>query len=83
MTNYPNPFHSFTNVLIELEEPSTVNLTVYSAHGKPMWKIINRDLSKGQHFFNVDTDNWPAGLYFCTLKMKEEVNTKVIVKTER
>lgn len=83
MTNYPNPFHSFTNVLIELEERSTVNLTVYSAHGKPMWKIINRDLSKGQHFFNVDTDNWPAGLYFSTLKMKDEVNTKVIVKTER
>jgi hypothetical protein len=60
--NYPNPFsppNQHTNFVIDMEEPGSVEITIYSEYGDRMWRQSFNDLPKGQNqiSYNGTDDN--------------------------
>ena len=51
VTNYPNPFTSFTTIDIELLQISNVNLEIYNFSGQKVYAFTNERLSAGRHSF--------------------------------
>ena len=77
--NYPNPFNQFTTISYELSrENQEIQLIIYDLRGKEIYKLIQKNQSKG--IYNVIWDGKDqkgnevsSGIYFCRLKT-ENIN---------
>jgi len=49
ITSYPNPFSAQTNISFNLNEQSTVNLSIYDNTGRLVSNLINGQLPAGNH----------------------------------
>ena len=61
--NYPNPFHSSTNILFTLNKPQVVTINVFTADGKLVTRLVNGLLAPGNHILTWKPSNIPSGLY--------------------
>ncbi|MFA7418595.1 MAG: kelch repeat-containing protein [Melioribacteraceae bacterium] len=67
LSNYPNPFNGFTNIIVELGSAGKTILSVYNALGETMKTIYNGELEVGTHSFQLDLNNYSSGVYFVGL----------------
>ena len=79
--NYPNPFTGTTEIKINLEKSSSVNLVVTSILGTQISKVNYGMMDKGTHRLKLNCENLTTGVYFYTVNFNGESYThKMIVK---
>jgi hypothetical protein len=67
MGNYPNPFNPGTTIRFDLTKESDVSLTVYTATGQLMDRLIDNTLPAGSHRIGWQPRNASAGVYLYVL----------------
>ena len=76
----PNPFQSRANIVINLEENTTLDLSIYDMMGNQLEKIIDRQYKiAGTHHFNVNGERWKPGIYFVVLRSENKTFTEKII----
>jgi len=77
---YPNPFATTATIEYELEQHSTVQITVYNHLGERIELIFEKNQPKGKHQFTWHAENLPAGVYYCVLRTDNENKTTKMIK---
>jgi hypothetical protein len=75
----PNPFTTLTTLSYELQQPETVQFIIYNQLGEKV-EIIRKTQSTGKHKFIWNAEGLPAGVYFCVLKTKSQIQTMKMIK---
>jgi uncharacterized lipoprotein YddW (UPF0748 family) len=79
--NYPNPFHSTTEIPLQITEHCTVSLHVYDVQGKLIRELINNKMNPGDYKIVFDGSNLSAGVYFYRLNIgRKSSDYKMILK---
>jgi hypothetical protein len=80
IATYPNPTKNFTNLVIDLDNASIVNVTVTDAAGK---LLSNNQFQgvKGANFQNVNLANYASGNYVIKVQAGTENKTIAVVKS--
>lgn len=66
--NRPNPFHPATHLVFSLDGPTRVSLEVYSAAGRRVASLIDREMNAGRHEIAWQAENLPSGTYLIRLR---------------
>jgi len=83
--NYPNPFNPTTTISFSLPEEQEVDLAIYNIKGQKVKRLINGQLTAGQHSMiwdGKDTNgkSVSTGIYFYRLKTgKKEMSRKMLL----
>lgn len=79
--NYPNPFTTFTTITYELNQQSTIQITIYNHLGEQI-EVIRQKQSTGKKQVFWNAEELPAGVYFCVLKSNEGTKTTKMIKLQ-
>jgi len=82
LSNLPNPFSSFTTVVLETVEAGDVTIAIYHKTGQLLKTISQGYLGIGSHEFVVDASGLPADIYLIKCNTSQGVITRKIFKTE-
>ncbi len=66
--NQPNPFHPATHLVFSLDGPTRVLLEVYSAAGRRVASLIDREMNAGRHEIAWQAEDLPSGTYLIRLR---------------
>lgn len=67
---FPNPSNERTKIYISLENESFVSLQITNILGQVVGNLItNKFMESGEHSFDFDASNLPAGMYFVCLRV--------------
>lgn len=77
---FPNPFTVSTDIQFSLQSTGPVELSIYDNSGKKVMVIIKDVLQSGTHQLKLQTHGLKSGIYFCTLRTNEGIQTKKIIK---
>ncbi len=80
LKNYPNPFSTSTTIEYELQQHSTVQITIYNHLGEQIELISEKYQPMGKHQFTWHAENQPAGVYYCTLRTVSRMQTAKMIK---
>jgi hypothetical protein len=81
MLIYPNPATDFAAVDFSLRDQAQVQLNVVDLAGKQVFNLTTDELPAGDYHYELHTGNWPAGVYFVTLRDPSGVRvTKKLIK---
>ncbi|GAB4374024.1 MAG: hypothetical protein Kow0042_18330 [Calditrichia bacterium] len=74
---YPNPFNPFTRILVNLDSPGEIQISVYNILGQKVKLLFSGKLTAGEHNFYWDGKNaqgvaLSSGIYFIELKNGEQ-----------
>ena len=69
---YPNPSQN-NNINIYINSADEVNISIYSMNGSNLFNTINSE--KGARILNLNTLEFPTGIYFCTIIGKNTFET--------
>jgi hypothetical protein len=72
---YPNPFNPSTTFRIRLPEASRASLIVYSTLGQELARVVDGELSAGEHEFTFNAQNLATGLYLYRFNVNSKVYT--------
>ena len=69
LSNYPNPFNPTTTISFDIANESDVSITVYNIKGQKVKKLINDQLTAGEHSViwngkDNNNKNVASGIYF-------------------
>lgn len=67
--NYPNPFGSNTEIMLELSEAADIQLKVYATNGQLVNDLFEGMLPSGRHSFNFNASSLPGGVYVSVLRI--------------
>lgn len=86
--NYPNPFNPATKIrfslpLTEGDRGRNVRLTVYDILGREITTLVNKILSPGMYEAEWDAVNYPGGVYFYTLSVRQDGSSALDFKQTR
>jgi hypothetical protein len=73
LTNYPNPFSSFTNISYELKESSDIKLSVYNLLGEEIVCLYEGQKQPGKHTVTFDASNLNSSMFLCKIKINDTV----------
>ena len=62
--NYPNPFNPTTTIPFTLAKKSFVDISIYDINGRLVEKLIEQEMSGGDHRIVWNAKNNPTGTYF-------------------
>jgi len=79
LTN-PNPFSSITTIAYSLSEISKVTLGIYSISGECISILVNEIQNEGLYKVEFNGIEMQQGVYFCTIKTNEGIQTRKIIK---
>lgn len=76
----PNPFNSSTTLQINLTQSYNLSIILYNAMGQPV-QIIQamHPIEAGNHQYNINRNNLPAGMYLLEIKTDNETIHKQII----
>ncbi len=75
----PNPAQHTTKVLLDIKNAVFSRIEVYDITGRKMTTVFRGNLEKGNHSFQLNTDNYPAGLYFVSVRTGNTAKTIKLV----
>ncbi len=73
---FPNPASGETNINIEMDKTTEVQMELYNMAGQQLKVLYNAPMMAGQQNINFDTHNFAAGLYY--IKVSSAYGTKQI-----
>ena len=65
--NYPNPFNPVTAIRYSLATAGKVELNIYNILGQRVTQLFAGNQPAGKHSLYWNAQNFPGGVYFCTL----------------
>ncbi len=74
--NYPNPFNPSTTIPFELNQSSSVRITVHNSLGQQVAVVLNQELPAGRHQAGWDATGFASGIYFVRLDTGAAVMTR-------
>jgi hypothetical protein len=77
--NYPNPFRGTTSVTVNLQNASSVSLSVSSIVGQQISTENYGTMSAGVHTLNINGANLTSGVYLYTVKINGDSYTKKMI----
>jgi len=78
-SNYPNPFTSETIIRYTLPEDMYVELTVSNSVGKEIVRLVSADQVTGSYRYEFSAAGMAAGIYYCTLKTQDHIETRKLI----
>ncbi len=78
---YPNPFSTQLHVPFELKEAAKVDFQVFDATGKIIYQESNPQ-DAGIHQIVLNTDTWPAGVYYTKAQSGNAIQSYRLVKID-
>ncbi len=79
LTLQPNPASSRTTLAFALEKDTKVEIEVRDCNQKRFVAVV-LDKKAGQHRYELDTANWPSGVYSASVRSNERVETAKLIK---
>ncbi len=76
---YPNPCNAEAFLQFNLPNNDNVMLTIFDQSGRIVRTIVNDHLDAGEKQYVFTPGNLPAGIYYCTLRTGEQMETKRLV----
>jgi hypothetical protein len=70
--SYPNPFSLRTEIRIELNHASHVQLRIYDMLGRLATELVNNHLPAGIHSIAWQPSNAAQGIYFCRIIISQD-----------
>jgi len=77
--NFPNPFSISTTIEYELQQSTTVQITIYNHLGKQI-EVIQQTQSAGKQRVVWNAEGLPSGIYYCVLKTTQATQTSKLIK---
>ena len=74
--NKPNPFNPTTTINYQIPQSGFVSLKIYDILGKEIATLVNEEKSTGSYEVKFDGSKLPTGIYFCTIKVGNFIQTK-------
>ncbi len=81
ISNYPNPFSTFTTIKYTLPERSIAEITIYDQSGNLITSITNSAVDKGEHTLEIDAIalGLKQGIYFYKITTSKHKTVKSFV----
>ena len=76
---HPNPFTTSTTITYGLQQPASVQITIYNHLGKQL-EVIHQKQSAGKQQVVWNAEGLPSGVYYCVLKTREGTQTMKMIK---
>lgn len=77
---YPNPVAEFTTLEFDVNESKIIQITVFNVLGKKVIAIPTKELQPGSSKIELDLTGLNSGLYFCQVKLNENMQTVKLIK---
>jgi len=77
---FPNPIESTALIEYILHQPSNISLRILDLNGKEVLTLINEIQQQGKQSKTFDFSNLKSGVYFCVLKINEEMQTTKLIR---
>ena len=77
--NHPNPFNPVTTIEYTLSRSGEVSLIIYNILGKEVARLVDGEMTAGNHTANWDASNFASGIYFYRLQAGDFVLTRKMV----
>ena len=78
---FPNPTSGNASIEIIVDSPAMVSLRIYNNLGEEVNILIDQKLSGGTHQFDFAGSQYPAGIYFCYLKIGNSAEIMKLIIT--
>ncbi len=78
--NIPNPFTNQTRIEFSIPESAAVILEITDATGRPLERLIDAQMTQGEHSAVWDGTGFAPGVYFYTLYANGQLLTKKMIK---
>ncbi len=82
LLNYPNPFHTITQIKFRIPKSGLVCLKVYDLSGRELDTLVNEKKQKGVYSTDFNGNVLPSGTYYCRLYFGDITVTKTLVLTK-
>lgn len=79
---FPNPFNPFSKVPYTVDIGQNINISVYDIRGRQIDNLVNHYHAPGNYMTSFSGNNISSGIYFVTLKHKDDMQTQKIVYTK-
>jgi hypothetical protein len=76
----PNPFHGKVTISFSIESTEKVNLSVFDMKGREIYSSGLQSFAKGDHKMDWNAQSIPSGLYFCKLRIGNQIDTRTVVR---
>ncbi len=77
--NYPNPFNPATTIKYSVPGEQFVSIKLYNGLGQEIATLVEGIKQAGFYQMNFDASHLPSGIYFCTMKSGNTVNTQKMI----
>ena len=78
LSTYPNPFNSNLKVKFRLNQPGRVSVLLFDMNGRLLRSSINRFYNRGDHFYDMQFQDYSSGIYIIKVK---SLNTSIEKKS--
>jgi len=75
LSNYPNPFNPSTKIKFVVRSAGLVQMNICNIQGAIINVLVNAEMNAGVHSIDWIPDNLSSGIYFCTLRCKDNFET--------
>ena len=82
LQNYPNPFNPKTEIQYSLPQSGHVKLAVYDLMGHQVAELVNKNQPIGSHRVTFDGSDLSSGLYFYTLEVDKQSQSRTMILTK-
>jgi len=77
---YPNPVSTIVYLELQTSTPEIVSIQIYNSTGKRIADPANQMLPAGRNNISWNAKVLPAGVYFCRVKIGNELITRKLIK---
>ncbi|MEA2077263.1 MAG: T9SS type A sorting domain-containing protein [Candidatus Marinimicrobia bacterium] len=77
--NYPNPFNGISRIYFHLPYDSQVRIDIFDLKGAVINTPVHSMFRSGEHYFDLDMQNIPSGVYIYRLSNNTEMISKKFV----
>ena len=78
----PNPVTDDIQINFNLQSNKLVAIQLFDIAGQKLGYLLNKSLAPGQHSIHGSLSHLPEGIYFCRMKIGNEIVMKKIIKVK-
>jgi len=83
VTNYPNPFEKYTEIVYTTVTDAPVTIFVSDISGRKVSTLIENEFKTvGTNHINFNAGNLPAGIYYCSIQAGDHIEAQKMVITK-